>query len=166
MELDARLDALLLALSSFECDRKSRINTNFLEFLPYWNSFDDQAEGELSLYKAQWQRHYDLMTHQEHQIRELLFEKGYDVSMEFLQAVETGFLDGDEDMDSDLLGTVGELTASEEEKSRILADDVIRTRAPIEASSTLDDEEPSWTERVVDVPVSDTILSQLTLKAE
>ena len=106
------------------------------------------------------------MTHQEHQIRELLFEKGYDVSMEFLQAVETGLLDGDEDMDSDLLGTVGELTASEEEKSRILADDVIRTRAPIEASSTLDDEEPSWTERVVDVPVSDTIMSQLTLKAE
>ena len=106
------------------------------------------------------------MTHQEHQLRELLFEKGYDVSMEFLQAVETGVLDGDEDKDPDLLGTVGELTSSEEEKSRILADDVIRQRAPVEASFSSNDGEPSWTERVVDVPVSDTIMSQLTLKAQ
>jgi hypothetical protein len=127
---------------------------------------DAQVEIELALYISQWQRHYDLMTHQEHQIREFLFEKGYDVSMEFLQAVETGHLDGDEEKDLDLLDSIGALSAAEEDKSRILADDVIRQRAPLEASSHRNGGEPSWTERVVDVPVSDTAMTQLTLKAE
>jgi hypothetical protein len=127
---------------------------------------DAQVEIELALYISQWQRHYDLMTHQEHQIREFLFEKGYDVSMEFLQAVETGHLDGDEEKDLDLLDSIGALSAAEEDKSRILADDVIRQRAPLEASSQRNGGEPSWTERVVDVPVSDAAMTQLTLKAE
>ena len=127
---------------------------------------DAQVEIELALYTSQWQRHYDLMTHQEHQIRELLFEKGYDVSIEFLQAVETGHLDDDEEKDLELLDSVGALTAAEEDKSRILADDVIRQRAPLEASSSRNGGEPSWTERVVDVPVSDAVMSHLTLKAE
>ena len=109
----------------------------------YSHSVDAQVELELALYIGQWQRHYDLMTHQEHQIRELLFEKGYDVSTEFLHAVETGRLDGTEEKDPDLLGPLGELTASEEDKSRLLADDVIRERAPIEASLPMNGGESS-----------------------
>jgi hypothetical protein len=134
--------------------------------LNYIVSVDAQVEVELALYISQWQRHYDLMTHQEHQIRELLFEKGYDVSMEFLQAVETGQLDGDDEKDPDLLDSIGALSAAEEDKSRILADEVIRQRVPLEASYTRNGGEPSWTERVVDVPVSDAVMTQLTLKAE
>ena len=86
--------------------------------------------------------------------------------MEFLQAVETGLLDGDEVKDSDLFGSVGEATASEEDKSRILADEVMRQRAPLEASLTTNGGEISWTENVVDVPVSDAVMLQLTLKAK
>lgn len=142
------------------------MNSNTISSNSHCNSVDAQVEVELALYISQWQRHHDLMTHQEHQIRELLFERGYDVSKEFLQAVETGRFDGDEEKDLDLLDSVGALTAAEEDKSRILADDVIRQRAPLEASSLRNGAEPSWTERVVDVPVSDALMSQLTMKAE
>ena len=142
------------------------MHSNAIFLTGHCNSVDAQVEVELALYKSQWQRHYDLTTHQEHQIRELLFEKGYDVSKEFLQAVETGHLDGDDEKDPDLLDSIGALTASEEDKSRILADEIIRRRASLEASSPRNGGEPSWTERVVDVPVSDAVMSQLTLKAE
>lgn len=146
--------------------RMREMNSNTISLNSHCNSVDAQVEVELALYISQWQRHYDLMTHQEHQIRELLFERGYDVSKEFLQAVETGHFDGDEEKDLDLLDSVGALTAAEEDKSRILADEVIRQRAPFEASSLRNGAEPYWTERVVDVPVSDALMSQLTLKAE
>ena len=116
-----------------------------------------------------WERRHELLAHQASILIEELSEKGYPTTLQFLVDAEKGEFESDsvEEKDLELSVKLGELSSFDEEKSRLIADTVIKGKEMLNNSIHAQSNIPlTWKENIVDVPIDSDRLAQLVLKSE
>lgn len=121
---------------------------------------------EMVVYRQMWERRHELLAHQASILIEELSEKGYPTTLQFLIDAEKGEFesDGVAEKDSELSAKLGGLSTFDEEKSRHLADTVIKGQEIL--NSSVHNVPLTWEENIVDVPIDTDRLAQLVLKSE
>ena len=123
---------------------------------------------EMAVYRLMWERRHELLAYQSSILIEELSEKGYPTTLQFLVDAEKGEFESDSvEKDFELSAKLGELSTFDEEKSRLLADTVIKGQEMLNNSVHSQSNIPlTWEENIVDVPIDPYRLAQLVLKSE